>query len=99
MLSYRVAPCQSPSCFRRFKGSRSLEQEHERILDVVLARQAVAAHAISAVLSATNIAAVGRHSIGAIPQKPPALVVGSRHSHEPSAGARPMRAAIVSAAV
>ncbi len=68
------------SCFRRFKVSRSLEEKHERSLDLVSAHQAGTAHATSAVLSATHLAAVGRHSIGANPSKPPASAVGSRHA-------------------
>ena len=60
------------SCLRRFKVSRSLEEKHARSLDVVLAHHAVAAHATCAVLSDASVAAVGRHSSGANPEKPPA---------------------------
>jgi hypothetical protein len=57
----------TPSCGRRFKVSRSREETHERSVDLVVARHAGAAHATAAVLSATNLSAVGRHSSGAIP--------------------------------
>ena len=54
-------------CFRGSKLNRSLGYKQHRALDGVLARQAVAAHATSAVLSEANVVAVGRHSVGARP--------------------------------
>jgi hypothetical protein len=53
--------------FGRSVVNRSHGEKHHRILDVVLVREAGAAHSTSPVLNETNLMAVGQHSIGARP--------------------------------
>jgi len=53
--------------FGRSTVNRPRGEKHERTLDLVLVREAEAAHSTSSVLNETNLLAVGQHSIGAKP--------------------------------
>jgi hypothetical protein len=52
------------------KLNRSLGEKRQRTVDVVLVRQASAAHAPALELNDANLMAVGQHGRGASPSKP-----------------------------